>query len=66
MATEHREDETLEEYRARLKRENRERYPRLAKFQLQRPWDEKDDLWFEFVTGETLAPDERATRNADL
>jgi len=42
------------------------KFPELAKFQLHRPWDEKDDLWFEIVTGETIPEHERAPRNPDL
>jgi hypothetical protein len=52
MASEQRKDETLEEYRERLRREDRERFPEFAKFEFPWPWDEKDDLWLEAVTGE--------------
>jgi hypothetical protein len=66
MASEQRQDETLEQYRVRLNREFDEKFPRLAKFKLNRPWDEKDDRWFETVTGETIPEHERAPRNPDL
>lgn len=66
MASERRNGETLGAYRDRLNREFDEKFPELVKYQLSRPWDELDDLWFEAVTGETISPDERAARNPDL
>jgi hypothetical protein len=66
MASEQRKDESLEKYRERLNREFDEQFPNLAKLQFPWPWDEKDDLWFEAITGESIPPDERAPRNPDL
>lgn len=47
-------DETLQQYRDRLNREFAERFPELAKFSSDEPWDESDDVFLEFVTGEKL------------
>jgi hypothetical protein len=66
MASEQRKDETLQQYRARLNREFEEKYPRLARLKFPWPWDESCDRWFEAVTGETIPPHERASRNPDL
>jgi hypothetical protein len=66
MDYEQRKDETLEDFRARLNRDFDARFPRLARLKLHRPWDEKDDLWFEAVTGEAIPTHERATRNPGL
>jgi hypothetical protein len=66
MATEQRQDETLEEYRVRLNREIDEKYPSLANRGFPWPWDESCDRWFEVVTGETIPAHERAPRNPDL
>jgi hypothetical protein len=54
MATEQRNDETLQQYRDRLRREFRENHPRLAELSMPGPWDEKSDLFLEAVTGEKL------------
>jgi hypothetical protein len=66
MASEQRKDETLEAPWERLLREDLPTWPELMKLTPKRPWDEKDDLWFEIVTGETIPPHERAPRNPDL
>ncbi len=66
MASEQRKGESLQAYRDRLNQEFDEKFPGLKRFQLQRPWDELDDRWFEALTGETIPPDERAPRNSDL
>jgi hypothetical protein len=66
MASEQRQDETLEKYRERLNREFDEKFPELKRFKFPWPWDDKDDLWFEAVTGETIPEHERAPRNPDL
>jgi hypothetical protein len=54
MANEQRKDETLQEYRDRLRREFRRDHPGLLKYTMPGPWDEKGDLFHEAVTGETL------------
>lgn len=54
MANEQRKDETLQEYRDRLRREFRRDHPGLLKYTMPGPWDEKGDLFLEAVTGETL------------
>jgi|GEM_PF-4740264 len=56
MATEQRKDETVQEYRDRLRSEFREKHPKLAKLSMQGTWDEKSDLFLEAVTGEKLEP----------
>lgn len=56
MANEQRKGETFKEYRERLRREFRENHPKLAKLSMPGPWDEKDDLFLEAVTGEKLEP----------
>jgi len=54
MANEQRRDETLKEYRERLNREFAENHPKLAKLSSPEPWEESDDVFLEFVTGEKL------------
>jgi hypothetical protein len=54
MANEQRKDETLAEYRARLNREFAERFPKLARLSSDEPWEESDDVFLEFITGEKL------------
>jgi hypothetical protein len=54
MANEQRKDETLQEYRDRLNREFEEQFPKLAKLSAPGPWEESDDVFLEFVTGEKL------------
>jgi hypothetical protein len=49
----------------RIVREDRATWPELIKHP-RRPWDKKDDLWFEIVAGETIPEHERAPRNPDL
>jgi hypothetical protein len=66
MATEQRKDGKPEAPWERLQRENLPTLPELERLAADRPWDEKDDLWFEAVTGETIPPHERAPRNPDL
>ncbi|HEX4307647.1 MAG TPA: hypothetical protein VHZ54_16545 [Solirubrobacterales bacterium] len=56
MANEQRNGETLNEYRERLRREFRERYPELVKYSSPEPWDESDDIFLEALTGEKLEP----------
>jgi hypothetical protein len=65
MATEQRNDETLQQYRDRLNREFEERYPELAKFSSSEPWDESVDLFLEAVTGEPQGR-RRDSRDSDL
>jgi hypothetical protein len=66
MANEQCKDETPEEPWKRLLREDRPTFPELVRLAPRRLWDEKDDLWFEAVTGETIPPHERAPGNPDL
>jgi len=56
MASEQRKDETLQQYRERLRREFRENHPKLAELSIPGPWDEKGDLFLEAVNGEKLEP----------
>jgi hypothetical protein len=55
----------LDEDRDQLNREFREKFPRLASFGLPGPWDEKDDIWLEHMTGEPQGR-RRASRDSDL
>lgn len=66
MTGEQRKGETLEAPWERLVREDLPTYPELERLAPKWPWDEKDDLWFEAVTGETIPPHERAPRSPDL
>jgi hypothetical protein len=54
MEKEQREDETLEQYRERLRSEFRRDHPGLMKYTMPGPWDEKSDLFLEAVTGQKL------------
>jgi hypothetical protein len=54
MEKEQREDESLAEYRERLRREFRRDHPGLVKLTMPGPWDEKSDLFLEAVNGEKL------------
>jgi hypothetical protein len=65
MATEQREAGKPEAPWERIVREGLATWPELMKVPRRR-WDEKDDLWFEIVTGETIPEHERAPRNPDL
>jgi len=54
MDYEQRNEETLQQYRERLRRELRRDHPGLVKYTMPGPWDEKGDLFLEAVTGEKL------------
>jgi hypothetical protein len=56
MANEQRKDETLKQYRERLRREFRKNHPKLAALSVPGPWEPEDDLFLEAVTGEKLEP----------
>jgi hypothetical protein len=60
MDYEQRKDENLEDFRERLRREYRRDYPSLAAIALSGPWDEKDDIWLEHMTGEPQGGRRRA------
>jgi hypothetical protein len=66
MADEQRKDEAPEVCRDRLNREFAEKFPRLASFGLPGPWDEKDDIFFETVTGEPVPREDDEPRHAGL
>jgi hypothetical protein len=47
-----RKDEDLEQFRERLRREYRRDFPSLAALAVPGPFDEKDRIWLEHMTGE--------------
>lgn len=66
MASERRKEEALEAAWERLLQEKGPTVSELRRLAPKRPWDEKDDLWFEAVTGETIPEHDRAPRSPDL
>jgi hypothetical protein len=65
MDYEQREDEDLEQFRERLRREYRRDFPSLAAIALPGPWDERDRIFLEYMTGEPRG-ERRGTRETDL
>ena len=66
MNYERREDESLRDYRNRLNREFAKKFPQLAELSLPGPWDEKDRIFFETVTGEPVPREDDEPRDPRL